>query len=66
MNEKAIVGDADWNGFWANVKNMEFNSDQLHAILNVKSMKEWAAAGKSLDDAIRAISDHLVEGKVKS
>ena len=66
MNEKAIVGDADWNGFWANVKGVELNSDQLHAILNVKSMKEWAAAGKSLDDAIKAISDPLVKAKVKS
>lgn len=66
MNEKAIVGDADWNGFWVNVKTMGLNSEQLHAILNVKSMKEWAATGKSLDDAMSAISDHLVRGKAKS
>ncbi|MBU0778020.1 hypothetical protein KKF82_07160, partial [Patescibacteria group bacterium] len=57
--------ELDWNSFWANTKNMNLNSDQVHAILNVKSMKEWATAGKSLNDAIKKITEHLAKGKTE-
>jgi hypothetical protein len=56
----------DWSHFWTSAKNMGLNQDQVHAILNVKSMKEWTDSGKNLDDAIRAISEHLAKGKSKA
>ncbi len=58
--------ERDWNSFWADAKNMALGCDQVHAILNVESMKEWAATGKSLDDALRAISEHLAKDRAKA
>jgi hypothetical protein len=58
--------DIDWDRFWANAKNMGLNQDQVHAILNVKSMKEWLSKGKTLNDAVKEISTHLAKGKHES
>jgi hypothetical protein len=56
----------DWSRFWTSTKNMGLSQDQVHAILNVKSMKEWVDIGKNLDDAILTISEHLAKGKGKT
>ncbi len=53
--------ETDWGVFWTNVKGMGLNADQVHAILNVKSVKDWLASGKTLENAIRAISEHLAK-----
>lgn len=64
------VGDDSprWTAFWTQAKallgvqaeqqGIELNA-LAHQILDVKSMTDWLKAGKSLDDAIRTISERL-------
>ena len=64
-------GDDDsprWTTFWSQAKVLLGDEaerrgvevgDIVHQILGVKSMKAWVKAGKSLDDAIRALSEKL-------
>ncbi len=48
-----------WTSFWSQVRGLGLEPDQAHEILKVKSMKDWAKRGKTLDDAIRALSEKL-------
>lgn len=48
-----------WTGFWSQVKAMGLSEDQARHILGVKSMKEWEAAGHTLNDAIKILIDEL-------
>ena len=57
-----------WTTFWSQAKVLLGDEaerrgvevgDIVHQILGVKSMKAWLKAGKSLDDAIRALSEKL-------
>ena len=60
-----------WTAFWtqakallgtvAEEKGVELTA-LVHQMLGVKSMKDWPKTGKSLDDAIRALSDTLAKG----
>jgi hypothetical protein len=54
--------EEDWNKFWASTRNMSLSPDQVHAMLGVKSVKEWVAQGKSLNDALKQVSEALAKG----
>ena len=38
--------------FWAEVRRLGYSDTEAHELLGVKSLKDWEAAGKSLDDAL--------------
>jgi len=48
-----------WSGFWSRTRALGLDNDNVHQLLEVKSMKEWTAAGKTLADAIRIMSEKL-------
>ena len=55
-----------WTTFWNTMKNLlgeDQYQEKTHKMLGVKSMKEWLKAGKSLDDAIKVISEKLAKPK---
>lgn len=68
-------GSPRWTAFWtqakalletkAEVQGVEV-STLVHQMLGVKSMNDWPKAGKSLDDAIRALSEKLAQEGDKS
>lgn len=75
-NANPPTGDLDensprWTAFWtqakallgtiAEEKGIELSA-LVHQMLGVKSMKDWLKGGKSLDDAIRALSDKIAKG----
>lgn len=51
--------DPDWSGFWSAAKALGLVAEDVHAILEVNSMKDWIAQGKTLNDAVRTLSDRL-------
>lgn len=53
---RAAPPAGDWAAFWSSARAMGLNNEQVHQILDVESMKEWTARGKTLDDAIRQMS----------
>lgn len=48
-----------WTTFWAATKALSLEPDKVHQRLGVKSMKDWMKTGKSLDDAIKELSNQL-------
>lgn len=55
----------DWTDFWTRARAMGLAEDQVHQLLDVGSMKEWTAQGKTLSDAIRILSEELAKLKEK-
>ncbi|MFH1088204.1 MAG: hypothetical protein V1737_06450 [Chloroflexota bacterium] len=43
---------ARWQRFWGEVQRLGYSEAEAHTALKVKSMQDWLAAGKSLDEAI--------------
>ena len=53
-----------WTTFWNAMKNLLGEDQYLektHQMLGVKSMKDWLKTGKSLDDAIKVITQKLAK-----
>lgn len=52
-----------WTSYWNSVKDLlgDDYQEKAHQMLGVKSMKDWLKAGKSLDDALRVITQKLAE-----
>ena len=50
-----------WTSYWNSVKDLLGDDYQAkaHRMLGVRTMKDWLKSGKSLDDAIRALSHQL-------
>jgi hypothetical protein len=50
-----------WTKFWSAVKALLPNAGdyqaEAHRLLGVKTMKDWISAGRSLDDALRKLSE---------
>jgi len=49
----------DWTGFWRRTRAMGLQDKEVHQLLDVKSMKEWRDQGRTLNDAIRKLSEEL-------
>ncbi len=47
----------DWTGFWPRTKAMGLTADQVHEYLSVGSMKEWTDSGRTMNEAIRKLSE---------
>ncbi len=74
-NANAPTGDIDgnsprWTAFWSQAKALLDTlaeeqgievSALAHRMLGIKSMKDWIKAGKSLDDAVRVLSEQLAK-----
>ncbi len=52
---------ADWRAFWEQAEQLGLSQKQVHEMLGVASVKEWTDQGKTLDEAIEAISVGLSE-----
>ncbi|GAH58428.1 unnamed protein product, partial [marine sediment metagenome] len=52
-----------WTTFWNSAKDLlgDDYQEKARQLLGVKTMKDWLKSGKSLDDAIRVISQKLAE-----
>ncbi len=44
-----------WQHFWGEATRLGYTEAETHTELKVKSMQDWLAAGKSLDDAINEL-----------
>ena len=44
-------GETDWPKFWARQKEKGYNEDDYHRRFGVASMKDWQAAGHTLEEA---------------
>ena len=53
----------DWTGFWTRAKAMGLEDYQVHQLLGIGSMKEWTDQGKTLNSAIRVLSEELAKLK---
>jgi len=51
--------ELDWTGFWGKVRALGLAEDQVHHILEISSMKEWIGQGRTLNDAVRVLSEEL-------
>jgi hypothetical protein len=60
--QRAARKQPDWDGFWNQVKKMGIDRNQVHELLEVYSMKQWLDQGKTLDDAIKVLSEKLAAG----
>jgi len=52
-----------WTSYWNSVKDLlgDDYQEKAHQMLGVKSMKDWLSTGKSLNDALRIITQKLAE-----
>ena len=46
----------EWTRFWGKVRQLGLTQEQAHQRLRVRSMKDWLAQGKTLDNAIEVLS----------
>jgi hypothetical protein len=53
----------NWNSFWGQVSALGLSEDDVHYELGVSSIKEWLDLGKTLNQAIEALSQKLTEKK---
>jgi len=59
--------EPDWAGFWADMAKMGLDEAKVREILKVKSIADdWVSKGKTLDQAKKAIIDHLKSKKPSS
>lgn len=54
---------AEWRDFWDRAEQLGLSREQVHAMLEVISVKEWTDQGKTLDQAIKVISEKLAQTK---
>jgi hypothetical protein len=55
--EKPQREEQDWNKFWGEVNLLGIPSDEVHVKLRVKSLKDWLATGKTLEQALEALRE---------
>ncbi|MBA7713691.1 hypothetical protein ES703_122697 [subsurface metagenome] len=63
--EQPIDDDSPrWTKFWGEVRALGIvtegglpDTDRVHSMLKVSSMKDWLSSGRSLDDATRALGE---------
>lgn len=53
--------EPDWAAFWGRVAQLGISEEQVHKMLGVTSINQWIARGKTLDQAIKTISDKLAQ-----
>ena len=53
--------DPDWAGFWGRVAQMGLAEADVHAMLGVKSIKEWLEQGKDLDEAFKTLARKMAD-----
>lgn len=58
---KSTRKEPDWGGFWGRVAQLGLSEQQVHEMLGVTSVNQWIAQGKTLDQAIRTLSERLSE-----
>lgn len=56
-------GDPYWQKWWVRQKEKGLSEDDVHGILNVASMKEWLAQGRTLEEADDIIDNALTKRK---
>lgn len=56
----------DWASFWGRVAQLGLSEEQVHKMLGVTSVNQWIAQGKTLDQAIRAISEKLAAPRAQA
>jgi len=49
----------DWASFWGRVAQLGLSEELVHEMLGVTSVNQWIAQGKTLDEAIRVLSQKL-------
>jgi len=49
----------DWSGFWPRTRAMGLQDEEVHQLLDVKSMKDWRDQGRTMNDAIRKLAEEL-------
>lgn len=49
----------DWNGFWGQCHALGLDQTKVHVLLGVTSIKDWTAAGHSLNEAIEMLSSKI-------
>lgn len=49
----------DWNGFWSQCKALGLDQTKVHVLLGVTSIKDWTAAGHTLNEAIEMLSSKI-------
>ena len=62
-DEESNEDSPRWPTFWNSAKDLlgDDYQEKTRQMLGVKSMKDWLKSGKSLDDAIRVISQKLAQ-----
>ncbi len=69
LNAGEVIGrqpgppSEDWSGFWSRARALGLGAPEVHSLLEVESMKEWTAQGKTLADAIRKLAEKLPQFK---
>ncbi len=53
----------DWKSFWSKVRQMGLEGQEVHKLLGVKSMEEWLAAGRSLEEALQEIPEAIARAQ---
>jgi len=56
----------DWRKFWNAARAMGLEEERVHKILQVGSMKEWLAQGRTLNEAIEKLSGELAAESKKA
>lgn len=49
----------DWAGFWGRVAQLGLSEERVHEMLGVTSVNQWIAQGKTLEGAIKVMSQRL-------
>ncbi len=71
LNAGVVVGrqpgpqGEDWSSFWRGARAIGLGSPEVHDLLEVESMKEWTAQGRTLADAIRELTRKAPDFKIK-
>lgn len=55
--------EPDWAAFWAKTVQMGLKEDEVHKLLDVKSLQGWLSQGKTLDHALDTITKALKDLK---
>jgi hypothetical protein len=52
---QAPVDRPDWSRFWGECSKLGLSSEEVHAKLQVKSLSDWLAQGRTLEEAVEAL-----------
>lgn len=59
FGQKGSTDKPDWNTFYGHMQRLGVDSNAVHRRLGVKSLYDWLATGKTLDDAYKEILNQL-------